>query len=167
MRVLLKTIKWTGKVLGGLLLAFLLVVTVSEVSPVYRFAAPQPFSGPDIYNPYASLDTLQGWKRANFHTHTRVKGPWPPNECPQWPAYVDSVYRTLGYEIITFSNHNELTVHPTDSSLQVNVYEHGYNIPQYHKLVFGSQKVIHWDVLLPLTASQKQFELDYLGRGEC
>ena len=31
--------------------------------------------------------------------------------------------------------------------------------------MFGSRKVIHFDPLLPLLASQKQFELDYLGKG--
>ena len=152
------------KLVAALISLFVLTLVISSVGPVYRFRAPKPFEGQDIFNPYASLDTAEGWKRANFHTHTRVKGPWPMNECPQWPAYVDSVYRVLGYDIITFSNHNEITTHPYDTALQVNVYEHGYSIPQYHLLVFGSKKVNHWDPLLPLTASQKQFALDYLGK---
>ena len=153
-----------AKLVAALISLFVLTLVISSVGPVYRFRAPKPFSGADIFNPYASLDTVEGWKRANFHTHTRVKGPWPVNECPQWPAYVDSVYRMLGYDIVTFSNHNEITRHPCDTALQVNVYEHGYSIPQYHLLVFGSEKVNHWDPLLPLTASRKQFALDYLGK---
>ena len=163
MNVLKNIFRAAGKIVAAGALAFMLALAVTAVGPVYRFRPPQPFSGEDIFNPYASLDTAQGWKRANFHTHTRVKGPWPMNECPQWPAYVDSAYRALGYDIITFSNHNELTVHPYDSTLQVNVYEQGYSINKYHKLVFGSQKVIHWDPILYLTASQKQWNLDYLG----
>ena len=143
----------------------MLVVTISLVGPVYRFPEPKPFSGPDIFNPYSALDTTQGWKRAALHTHTRVEGPWPVNECPYWPEHVDSVYRSLGYDIITFSNHNELTVHPTDPALQVNVYEHGYNLNKFHLLVFGSRKVIHWDPLVLFTSSQKQFCLHYLGKG--
>ena len=153
-----------AKLVAALISLFVLTLVISSVGPVYRFRAPRAFSGEDIFNPYAALDTAQGWKRANFHTHTRVKGPWPMNECPEWPAYVDSVYRVLGYDIVTFSNHNEITTHPHDTALQVNVYEHGYSIPQYHLLVFGSEKVNHWDPLLPLTASQKQFALDYLGK---
>ncbi len=156
--------RWVGKILASLALLFLMLLLVSGISPVYRFAPRAPFSGPDIFNPYASLDTAVGWKRAVFHTHSRVKGPWPVNECPEWPAQVDSVYRELGYDIVTFSNHNEITRHPYDTALQVNVYEHGYSIPQFHKLVFGSDRVIHWDAILPLTASQKQFQLNYLGR---
>lgn len=152
------------KVLAAIPLLFLIAVAVTAVGPVYRFPSPQPFSGPDIFNPYAALDTAQGWKRSVFHTHTKVDGPWPVNECPYWPQHVDSVYRSLGYDIITFSNHNELTPHPTDSALQVSVYEHGYNINKYHLLVFGAPEVIHWDPLLLLTSSQKQFCLDYLGR---
>lgn len=146
-------------------LLFLMAVLVTGVSPIYRFREPRPFSGPDIFNPYSALDTVQGWKRANFHTHTRVKGPFPPNECEADALETYGVYEGLGYDIVTFSNHNELTVHPFDQALQVNVYEQGYSPFKFHKLVFGSQKVIHWDPLLPLLTSQMQFELDYLGKG--
>ena len=146
-------------------LLFLLAILVTSVSPIYSFRKPQPFSGPDIYNPYSALDTVQGWKRANFHTHTRVKGPFPPNEAEADAQETYEVYEGLGYDIVTFSNHNELTVHPFDQALQVNVYEQGYSPFKFHKLVFGSQKVIHWDPLLPILTSQMQFELDYLGKG--
>ena len=113
------------KTLGLALVVFLFMVCVTSVTPIYRFRAPAPCQGPDIFNPYRELDTANCWKR---------------------------------------SNHNELTVHPYDSTLQVNVYEHGYNLFKYHKLVFGCKKVIHFDHLIPLFASQKQFQLDYLGR---
>ena len=161
MRKLLSII---GKILGTVLLLFVLLVLVTEFSPIYHFRAPRPFSGPDIFNPYASLDSTLGWKRANFHTHTRVDGPWPVNECPYDAAYTDSVYRSLGYDIVTFSNHNEITLHPYDSTLQVNVYEQGYSPFKFHKLVFGSPSVKHWDPILPFLTSQKQFELDRLGK---
>ena len=152
-----------GRLLGSLALLFLLLVWITGVSPIYNFRAPQPFSGPDIFNPYSAMDSASAWKRANFHTHTRVKGPWPMNECPYDAAYTDSVLRSLGYDIVTFSNHNEITEHPYDSTLQVNVYEQGYSPFKFHKLVFGSPSVKHWDPLLPLLASQMQFELDRLG----
>ena len=164
MKIIRRILRALGKLVAAVALAVLLLLAVTGVSPIYSFRGPRPFQGEDIFNPYATLDTALGWKRANFHTHTRVSGPWPMNECPRWPDYTDSVYRVLGYDIVTFSNHNEITVHPYDSTLQVNVYEHGYNIPKFHKLVFGSRQVIHWDPLLPLLASQKQWALDYLGR---
>ena len=140
-----------------------LAASVSGVSPVYCFREPEPFSGPDIFDPYRNLDSSLCWKRANFHTHTRVKGIM--NECEMWPAEVYAELEKFGYDIVTFSNHNELTAHPFDSSLQVNVYEHGYNLFKYHKLVFGAGKVKHFDNLIPAFTFQKQFQLDYLGKG--
>ncbi|MDE6769362.1 MAG: hypothetical protein K2J78_06530 [Muribaculaceae bacterium] len=162
--IIKKHTRYAGKTLAVITLIFLAAVIATSYSPVYDFRTPTPFSGPDIFNPYADLDTANRWKRANFHTHTRVKGPIPPNECKYWPDETDAAYRKLGYDIVTFSNHNELTRHPYDSTLQVNVYEHGYNIFKYHKLVFGAEKVNPFDHLLPLIASQKQFQLDLLGK---
>ena len=152
------------KIVYSVLVLLFLAVLVTSVSPIYDFRAPQPFSGPDIFNPYRDLDTANCWKRTNLHTHTRVRGPFPPNECEEWPDETWAEYEKFGYDIVTFSNHNELTVHPFDSTLQVNVYEQGYSPFKFHKLVFGSDKVVHYDPLLPLLASQKQFELDRLGR---
>ena len=151
------------KTLAALVLIALLAVFVTSVSPIYDFAEPRPFSGPDIFNPYRDGgDSAFCWKRANFHTHTRVKGIL--NECEHWPDETDAAYRKFGYDIVTFSNHNELTVHPYDPLLQVNVYEHGYNLFKYHKLVFGCSDVNLFDHLVPLFASQKQFQLDLLGK---
>lgn len=150
------------KVLTVILLAALLIVLATSVSPIYNFRGPKPFEGPDIFNPYSALDKANCWKRSLFHCHTRVKGLL--NECEYWPEETYEALEKLGYDIVTFSNHNQITKHPFDSSLQVNVYEHGYSPFKFHKLVFGSDKVIHWDPLLPLLASQKQWELDYLGR---
>ena len=152
------------KIVYSVLVLLFLAVLVTSVSPIYDFREPQPFSGPDIFNPYRNLDTAYCWKRANFHTHTRVKGPFPPNECEEWPDETFAEYERFGYDIVTFSNHNEITAHPFDSTLQVNVYEQGYSPFKFHKLVFGSDRVVHYDPLLPLLASQKQFELDRLAK---
>lgn len=150
------------KAFASLLLAAVVVFCVFSVSPVYDFKAPHSFEGPDIFDPYEHVDTALGWKKANFHTHTRVKGPL--NECKYWPSEVLQDYEALGYDILTFSNHNELTEHPVSDSLQVNVYEHGYGLCKYHKLVFGCSRVMHFDHLLPLLASQRQWQLDILER---
>ena len=156
-RILLKIVYSAGVLL-------FLAILVTSVSPIYDFREPQPFSGPDIFDPYRDLDPANGWKRANLHTHTRVKGPFPPNECELWPDETYAEYARFGYDIVTFSNHNEITRHPFDSTLQVNVYEQGYSPFKFHKLVFGSDRVVHYDPLLPLLASQMQFELDRLGK---
>ena len=127
------------KTVVSVVLIAIMAVIATGVSPVYRFSKPEPFSGPDIFNPYRNLDTAYCWKRANFDTHTRVEGIM--NECEYWPEDVYEALEKFGYDIVTFSNHNELTVHPFDKSLQVNVYEHGYNLFKYHKLVFGCDEV--------------------------
>ena len=136
------------------------VVAIMSVSPIYDFADAEPFAGPDIYNPYKDFDAENGWKRANFHTHTRIEGVM--NECDYSPAEVLTAYENFGYDIVTFSNHNEQTAHPKGEPFQSNGYEHGYNLFKYHKLVYGANDVWHFDHILPILASQKQFQLSQL-----
>ncbi len=157
MRIIIRII---SKIVACVFALAILVAAVTGFSLVYRFRASSPFKGRDIYNPYACLDSAHMWKRANFHTHTRVDGLM--NECDYYPEEVYSRLERLGYDIVTFSNHNELTKHPFDSTLQVNVYEHGYNLLKYHKLVFGCEAVKNFDHLLPIFSFQKQFQIDRL-----
>ena len=162
MHISRKIISILLKTVASVVMIALTAIIVTSVSLVYTFDRPSPFSGPDIFNPYENLDTAYCWKRANFHTHTRVKGIF--NECEYWPSEVYESLEKFGYDIVTFSNHNRLTAHPFDQSLHVDVYEHGYNFFKYHKLVFGSDKVNRFDNLLPLFAFQKQFQVDMLGK---
>lgn len=151
---------YTLKSLYAVFLIVLMVLVATGGSLIYNFPKPQPFAGPDIYNPYRNIDFAHCWKKSNLHTHTRVEGLL--NECKYWPGDVYKVYERLGYDIVTFSNHNELTVHPFDTALQINVYEHGYNLAKFHKLVFGSRSVNRFDHLLPLLPSQMQMQFDML-----
>lgn len=153
-------LKISGKALTALLCAIITALCLFSVSPIYRFEAPRPFAGPDIYNPYAGFDTIPHWKRANFHTHTRVDNIL--NECPEYPPVVYDDYMKLGYDILAFSNHNQLTRHPYDSTLQINVYEHGFGLFKFHKLVFNPSKMLLFDHPLPFLVSQKQWQYDYL-----
>ncbi len=162
MHILKKILTLLLKTVASVVLIALTAIFATSVSPVYIFDSPKPFTGPDIFNPYEGLDTLTGWKRANFHTHTRVEGIF--NECDFWPQEVHEALEGFGYDIVTFSNHNALTEHPFDPSLQVDVYEHGYNLFKFHKLVFGCDKVNRFDHLIPLFTFQKQFQFDLLGK---
>lgn len=162
MHLLRKISAITFKTVISIILIAVLAVIVTSVSPIYRFKALEPFNGPDVFNPYHDLDTAFCWKRANFHTHTKVDGPF--NECSHTPEEVHQALSDFGYDIVTFSNHNVLTEHPFDSTLQVNIYEHGYNLFKYHKLVFGCKNVHHFDHLVPFMPSQKQFQLDLLSK---
>lgn len=119
-----------------------------------------PVSSPNPNAPAPEYQSL--WKRANFHTHTRVDGIF--NECSHTPAETADSLKGFGYDIITFSNHNALTEIPADVHPRVNVYEHGWNLLKFHKLVFGVTRVLPWDNLLPVLASQRQFQLDLLGK---
>lgn len=142
------------------MLLALLAVIVTGVSFVYNFRHPQPFSGPDIFNPYRNIDTVHCWKRANFHTHSRVEGIL--NECEYTAEQTYDKYREFGYDIVTFSNHNQIIPHPAGDSLHMNLYEHGYNLFKFHKLVFGSESVNYFDNLLPLFTFQRQTQIDML-----
>jgi hypothetical protein len=160
MRVLKKISLLGAKAILAIILIAVLGVIATSISPIYDFKAPEPFSGPDVFNPYSTLNRAHCWKRANFHTHTKVDGIM--NECDYSPAQTYEALEKFGYDIVTFSNHNELTQHPFDSCLQVNLYEHGYNLTKFHKLVFGCNDVWNFDHLLPLLASQKQFQINML-----
>lgn len=149
-----KIIRITLKSLVTIVLVAISIVISTCFSPIYDFAEPHPFSGPDIYNPYSSLDTTHCWKRANLHTHTRVEDIL--NECDFSADSTYQIYKSFGYDIIGFTNHNELTKHPIDKCLQMNIYEHGYNALNYHIMAYGAESVWHYDILFPLFASQKQ-----------
>ena len=74
------------KAIVVLISVIITAITLTGISPVYSFSAPEPFSGDRIYNPYSDYDPAIGWKRCVLHTHTKVdKG---INECPYYPATV-------------------------------------------------------------------------------
>lgn len=140
--------------------AVLGLIVISNVSPIYDFEEGQAFSGTEIYNPYARMDTTWGWTRTNLHTHTHATD-WI-NECVYYPDSVKAFYERLGYDFVTFSNHMELTPDPSDTTDQVWVYEHGYNFARFHNLTFNPGKIRYRDMMLPFTISQKQFKMDML-----
>ena len=150
------------KAVASIILIAIAIFTATSITPIYDFKEASRFEGADIYNPYKDIDSVNCWKRANFHTHTRVEGIM--NECKYWPDEVLERYEELDYDIVTFSNHNKLTTHPRSKELQVNLYEHGYNLLKFHKLVFGANEVWHFDHLLPIFASQKQFQIAQLSQ---
>ncbi|MGN0201801.1 MAG: hypothetical protein ACI399_02715 [Candidatus Cryptobacteroides sp.] len=160
---ILLTLLWRGTILFVLFLSF--AVCITGISPMYRFPVPAPFRGPDIFNPYRNMpEDGKGvqWKRAMFHIHTKVEGIF--NECRMSPAETADSLRGYGCDILTFSNHNRLTLNPGTEVPAVNVYEHGWNILKFHKLVFGCTKTLFWDNLMPVLASQRQFQMDLLAK---
>ena len=161
MKMIGKIVRWLLCGLATVIVVAILAILITSVTPIYNFAAPQPFAGADIYNPYDGVDSTVTWRRANFHTHTKVEGIL--NECDFWPEEVIAEFERYGYDIVTFSNHNEITTVGAAEECGVRAYEHGYNILKSHNLVFGADEVLPYDMLLPLFASQRQFMLNLLG----
>lgn len=161
--ILSKTMSIVGKSVATLVLVLVCIVLATSLSPIYDFAEPKPFSGKNIFNPYRNIDSNATWKRANFHTHTRIESPL--NECEYSPSATVEAYDKLGYDIITITNHNYRTQHPRHKDY-VLAYEHGYNLLKYHKLVFGAERVMLFDNLLPVLPSQRQWQIDRLN-AEC
>lgn len=147
-------VKIFGKVIATIVAVALLCIVATSVTAIYDFAAPRPFAGNDIFNPYRELDTAKRWLRASFHNHTRVEGIF--NECEYRPEEVRARIAQFGTDIITISNHNEIT------EAAMPLYEHGYNLLKFHKLVFGAERVVRFDHLLPVLLSQRQMEIDML-----
>lgn len=159
MKTLQKILRITCRVLISLAFVVLMAILVTSFSTIYDFAEPAPFSGQDIFNPYADFDPNQDWKRTTLHTHTRVEGPL--NECDFTAKETYEKYLYFGYDIVGISNHNEITSHP-NTQQDIGIYEHGYNLRNFHKLVIGTEDVNHYDALYPILASQAQFQLDIL-----
>ncbi|MBQ0144221.1 MAG: hypothetical protein KBS78_03465, partial [Bacteroidales bacterium] len=121
-----KVMSYTVRTAAAALLSLLGILTLTNISPIYDFETGEPFSGPDIYNPYALLDTSDGWVRTNLHTHTHATK-WL-NECELYPDSVARYYDRLGYDLESFSNPMEQTEAPAGTYDQNWVYEHGYNL---------------------------------------
>ena len=151
---------WLMRAVATLLLVVALAIVFTALSPVYNFPESRPFAGKDIYNPYEGVDSTTEWHRANFHTHTRVEGIF--NECDYAPEETVREYMKYGYDIVTISNHNEITPFSTLEDEAVSIYEHGYNIFKSHNLVFGAESELNYDMVMPFTASQRQFMLNLL-----
>ena len=67
MHLIKKISSFATKTILAVILIVILAVIVTSISPIYDFKAPEPFSGPDVFNPYSTLDSAHCWKRANFH----------------------------------------------------------------------------------------------------
>lgn len=163
MKISSKLLRYAGRVVVSLLFLVVMAIAVTSFSVIYDFAPQESFKGDDIFNPYAEFDASIEWKRTSLHTHTRVDGPL--NECEFTAEQTWDKYRDFGYEIVGISNHNEITPHPNPKQ-NIGIYEHGYNMRNFHKLSIGTEHVNRFDALYPLFASQAQYQLNNLAN-EC
>ena len=109
-----------------------------SVKPIYDFAGQSRSAVPtySIRTREGRCDSALPLERANFRTPYARKGLRTSARTGQpRPARLQG---KLNFDIVTFSNHNELTRHPYDASLRSSVCRlTASNLFKYHKLVFG------------------------------
>jgi hypothetical protein len=160
-KYMLEVLKYTGKMLAFLLLLILCIIFWFYLkAPVYDFRQPEPFSGSALYNPYEGLDSLD-WHRANFQVQSRAWGGLTDGRKNSNEA-IDSVYRSLQYEIIATSDYMKINRWSNEKETFIPVYEHGYGTHKWHQVVIGAHRVNWIDFPLGQNLSHKQYILDLL-----
>ena len=150
-----------------LLLVLSLAFSSQLLTRVYRFPEPVPFSGPRVYNPYENADfSPGGWKKANFHGHSRSWLGLTAGRGISPEAYRQG-YLRLGYDIFQISDYMAIRPagdpsHP--SHPYVPCYEHGYGLTKSHQLCIGASRVDWLEFPLFQTLHHKQTVLDRLRR---
>lgn len=123
-------------------------------APVYKFAAPQPFQGDSLFNPYAGINSKQ-WKKGNFQVQSYA---WMglTNGRKNSNDAIHQLYKQLGYDIIVTSDYQSINTFGIDSMGYIPTYEHGYGLRKYHQVCLGSKKVLWRDYPFFPSLSQKQ-----------
>lgn len=123
------------------LLALAAVIYQYITCPVYRFPAPEPFRGDKIFNPYEGADSNH-WRKANFQVQSYAWGGMTDGR-KNSNETIDSVYRSLGYDIIATSDYQRINSWGNEKESFIPVYEHGYGLFKNHQVMVGPERV-HW-----------------------
>lgn len=128
----------------------------------YKFPEPKEFSGSQINNPYAGMDS-SGWEKANFQIQSYAwkgitDGRLNTNE------RIDSIYTMLDYDIIATSDYMKINRYRENLPSYVPVYEHGYGIFKNHQVCIGAEKVDWFDFFYYQTLSHKQQVLNKISK---
>lgn len=143
-----KILSATGKTILTILLATLAAASTGYLlTPVYDFADPVPFSGDSIYNPYSDADPSLA-KKAIFHFHTTR------SDGKDSPEKIVGAYRNMGYDIVSISDHHNVTVTGIAPDRELRTYEHGLNAYRFHSVVFGVEQPSRY--ILPLWVNLSQ-----------
>lgn len=144
---------------GRAALALLLLLGLPYAfGPIYRFPEAEPFSGGQLWNPYAHR--RGEWLRANLHAHGTA---WRGLTNGQQPSTeVAQRYRDLGYAVPGVSNYQEIVAHDGVNTLPL--YEHGFNIDKRHQLAVGAHAVDWFDFPLWQAMSHRQYVIDRVKR---
>jgi hypothetical protein len=160
MNILIRKKKMPNALFVILILIVLALIFQYGLNLRYNFSEPHPFNGLYLYNPYSKIDTSK-WQIANFHAHTH-KIPDIKNVTPKNTCYLDSIYSSLGYNIIGISDYQKINTFEDRHRWFVPAYEHGYMYFKNHHLVLNAKKVSWSDYLFRQTLNNKQFVINRL-----
>ncbi len=130
--------------------------------PHFEFAAPEPFSGTRLYNPYQNIDSLL-WRKGNFQVQSRAWGGVTDGR-KNSNELIYNVYEQLGYDIIAISDYQKINTFGADRPGYVPVYEHGWGVEKNHHVLIGAKKVVWNDYPLFQNLHHKQHILNQLAR---
>lgn len=130
------------------------------LAPVYVFPEPKPFAGEKLFNPYEGIDSNY-WRKGNFQIQSQAWGGVTDGRKNTNEA-IDSLYKLLGYEVITISDYQKINSFGEENDVYIPVYEHGYGIFKNHHVMIGAHKVIWNDYPLFQNLHHKQHMLNVL-----
>jgi hypothetical protein len=133
---------------------FLTAIFFNLKVPLYIFPEPKPFHGSKIYNPYQDMDSTP-WLKANFQVQSRVWWGLTNGRNNQSKAVFD-LYKRLGYDVICFSDYQNINKYKHKSLGYIPAYEHGFGPRKRHQVCIGSRKVTWLDYPLWQSLSHKQ-----------
>lgn len=127
--------------------------------PTFTFPAPAPFSGANLYNPYADAGNSGArWLKMNLHAHSRAWGGITNGR--RSPDDALQRYRAMGFDVAALSNYQAPP--PAADHRTLSVYEQGYGLSKTHMLAVGARRVDWLDYPLREGANEKQDRIDRL-----
>lgn len=161
--MIVNSIRFIFKLILWVILALLIIFfVVYAIAPVYNFAEPKPFSGPNIHNPYENMDST-AWKKGNFHAQSRA---WLgiTDGRKNTPEAIQTIYEQLGYDIIVITDYMRINRFNSDAESYIPAYEHGYGFWKTHQICLGASRVTWLDYPFFQTLNHKQHILNRLSR---
>lgn len=142
------------------LILFLLLIALFPyiLPPVYDFPEPEPFSGNLWYNPY-DIDGGK-WLQGNFNASAKAWGGVTAGKDSHVELY--NFYKDLGYDIVGFSDYQQISPPVDGQDIYIPLYEHGYSVFKRHHLLLGAKEVSWYDFLFYQSIHHKQDVLKIL-----
>lgn len=145
-----------------LLLLMVAFFIAYAIAPIYDFKQSPTFSGKQIHNPYAGIDSTT-WKKGNFQVQSQVWFGVTDGRKNESKA-IYAVYQQLGYDIITITDYMKINTFGKDQDGYVAAYEHGYGFRKTHQVCLGARKVNWLDYPFYQNLNHKQHIINLLRR---